>query len=775
MLSNLKLDGYGEDRIKNSIDNQFHQTFGVEGNVEKLTNIKKVKPSFFDLPFGTKVSTADGRYKDAIIIAKQDTSPRFIGLGWKDAAHNVGSMQVASAPARSSIDIECRSFAPDYDKYTHFQWVYATEELVESKTMKLDDTKLGDTVKFVDSPNVGTYEGLVGTVFAIDGQDRAIGVKSGDIAHRYMVDLSHFRASGRTPKESLPPEQIEQFEKFLWFGPSYTVEPVQQNAQTTPVKQTNMKLKDVPLGSQVRVGASKGTVVGKSHTNGIITLAWKPGEKPDTYSYDVTSAINSLGTTYETIQALSDYTQGYNYSGSLDAVIVPPLQSLKDVPLGTKIKWREYTGVVVGKFDVVAAIGWKDGEKYMSGSAVSYASGNGYTYLPDKEKYVKHAWINNNEQVEVLEESEEKMTVQLKDLMIGQEIEHATLGKMIILGNYSGSGEKLLGKKEAFTGSSQSQGKSVGASYTYDAKWDGTGYHTKWVSGNENVNVVGPRLLKFGLKIGDKVEVFRRTGADGLMDAGHTPDGNAEKLIGTVVGANAAGEPNVFFKNAGTLNKKLNTYNSSIIDKTFLDNSSFVKEAAGIANFWLIRTDKAFNKIEQKENNMNETIKDRLPFLDMMKGDATAAAYRVASTQMTKGIKSGILAMMEKKGTGGDKLKAISEMLDTDVGAAVISMILGIALTYVPKISEDPRAQRLAGEFRTESMAIMGNTLMDTAIEHFLPVLTGALNALPQETTVRVAEVPKVETKTNEQLAMEEAVREEAEKHIEKQSQVQKA
>ena len=118
-------------------------------------------------------------------------------------------------------------------------------------------------------------------------------------------------------------------------------------------------------------------------------------------------------------------------------------------------------------------------------------------------------------------------------------------------------------------------------------------------------------------------------------------------------------------------------------------------------------------------------------FLGMMKTDAENAAYRVAATQITSGTKAAILTIMEKQGSGSDKLKAVSDMLDTEFGNALISMLVGMGLTYAPKISEDPRVIRLAGEFRTNGIAVAGNAVMGVAFEHLLPVITNALSALP--------------------------------------------
>ena len=114
------------------------------------------------------------------------------------------------------------------------------------------------------------------------------------------------------------------------------------------------------------------------------------------------------------------------------------------------------------------------------------------------------------------------------------------------------------------------------------------------------------------------------------------------------------------------------------------------------------------------------------------KEDAANAGYRIASAQMTNGIRKGILALLKDKGMDGDKLSTIEELLDSDVGLSVISLMLGFGLTYVPHFQDDLRVTKLAEEFRISGMSSAGNFAMDTAFQYFLPVVSGALSALPE-------------------------------------------
>lgn len=161
------------------------------------------------------------------------------------------------------------------------------------------------------------------------------------------------------------------------------------------------------------------------------------------------------------------------------------------------------------------------------------------------------------------------------------------------------------------------------------------------------------------------------------------------------------------------------------------------------------KTTKTTSKVATKKESktMSETS-DKQTFMDMFKGDAENAAYRVASTQIAKGVKVALLRLMESKGLDGGKMAAVKDLLETEIGTALVDAIAGLALTYMPKISDDPRVQKLAGEFRTQSLTIVGNEVIGAAVEHFLPVLTSALSNLPSTTTTekgRIGETTETE------------------------------
>jgi hypothetical protein len=145
---------------------------------------------------------------------------------------------------------------------------------------------------------------------------------------------------------------------------------------------------------------------------------------------------------------------------------------------------------------------------------------------------------------------------------------------------------------------------------------------------------------------------------------------------------------------------------------------------------------------EGKEGKMEQ-------FKTRAKKDAVEAAYRTAGKQMTKGVKTGIVALMKDKGMDGGKIEAIREVLETEVGDALVATLLGYGLTYAPKLNEDPRAQKLAEEFRISGMATAGNLIVDTTLQYLVPVIGDAMSGLPspEEEKVRIEE----KTSSNEE------------------------
>jgi hypothetical protein len=146
-----------------------------------------------------------------------------------------------------------------------------------------------------------------------------------------------------------------------------------------------------------------------------------------------------------------------------------------------------------------------------------------------------------------------------------------------------------------------------------------------------------------------------------------------------------------------------------------------------------LREQQAKELYGEEETSMTDSTPNSA--LEMFKVDATKAAYRVAATQINTGVRNAVLEMLRKKGSDNAQIEGISLFLDTEIGAALLSMLTGYGLQHAPMVSKDPRVQRLSTEFRVNGMAKAGNEIFDKLLGQFLPVINSALSSLPEEET----------------------------------------
>lgn len=137
---------------------------------------------------------------------------------------------------------------------------------------------------------------------------------------------------------------------------------------------------------------------------------------------------------------------------------------------------------------------------------------------------------------------------------------------------------------------------------------------------------------------------------------------------------------------------------------------------------------KTENKTEQK--NIKEDTMSNNSFLDMVKQDTIDGAYRSSANQINKVAKAAILSQLEKN-TTSEGVATIANLLDTEMGGAFISMLIGLGITYAPKISDDPRAVRLAKEFRVSGISTGMNQVINVAMTTLMPAFNDAISKLP--------------------------------------------
>lgn len=166
-----------------------------------------------------------------------------------------------------------------------------------------------------------------------------------------------------------------------------------------------------------------------------------------------------------------------------------------------------------------------------------------------------------------------------------------------------------------------------------------------------------------------------------------------------------------------------------------LDDEAVAFDAASVVKTILKARRTRATAPSTKEVKMS-SVGSNKSIMEMIKADATNAAYRVAARQINNGIRSGIVDMLKSKGANSSQIEGVAMFLETEWGAAILGTIAGHGLGYIPGIKDDPRVKRLAGEFRVSSMTTVGNEIFEAALNQIVPVITGALNTLPAENNV---------------------------------------
>jgi hypothetical protein len=129
----------------------------------------------------------------------------------------------------------------------------------------------------------------------------------------------------------------------------------------------------------------------------------------------------------------------------------------------------------------------------------------------------------------------------------------------------------------------------------------------------------------------------------------------------------------------------------------------------------------------------SKTMSNNPGVLNTLKSDAVEAGYRVASTQIRTAVKTALLKLVESKGGDSGQMATFKSLLDSEVGDAIVSTIVGYGLLYAPMVKNNPRAQKLSEEMRVAGFSIAGNALMSAVTGELLPVLSKALAELPEE------------------------------------------
>jgi hypothetical protein len=133
-------------------------------------------------------------------------------------------------------------------------------------------------------------------------------------------------------------------------------------------------------------------------------------------------------------------------------------------------------------------------------------------------------------------------------------------------------------------------------------------------------------------------------------------------------------------------------------------------------------------------------------FKDQFKSDITNAAYRVGSTQLISATKTFLVQYLRKSCSEESKIRMLSEMLDTEIGSALMSVFIGMAVSQIPQLANNPKMQRILKEFRVSGMTTVGNSAVEALMSSMLPTITSALQSLEK------TDIKEIEAKSSSSL-----------------------
>jgi hypothetical protein len=127
--------------------------------------------------------------------------------------------------------------------------------------------------------------------------------------------------------------------------------------------------------------------------------------------------------------------------------------------------------------------------------------------------------------------------------------------------------------------------------------------------------------------------------------------------------------------------------------------------------------------------------------------EITAAGYRVAAKQAITLSKNALIALLLSRGADNEYIKSMATLLDTEFGRSLISMSLGVGMTYIAN-DDKPKLATFAKECRIQSMTTAGNAIMDSVM--------GSVMEMLKETSKE--ETKEIETENLQDFMLEQPI-----------------
>lgn len=130
--------------------------------------------------------------------------------------------------------------------------------------------------------------------------------------------------------------------------------------------------------------------------------------------------------------------------------------------------------------------------------------------------------------------------------------------------------------------------------------------------------------------------------------------------------------------------------------------------------------------LKDKTSSKEQQIDQIPPKSSNFKSELSQAGLRVLTNQTAQITQGFILQALPI-----EQLPLLQEFFASELGKSFVSLVAGLSLTYGMENNE--LAQKLAREFRINSMAILGNTAMETLMSAVVSNIQNAFQELPEE------------------------------------------
>lgn len=120
------------------------------------------------------------------------------------------------------------------------------------------------------------------------------------------------------------------------------------------------------------------------------------------------------------------------------------------------------------------------------------------------------------------------------------------------------------------------------------------------------------------------------------------------------------------------------------------------------------------------------SVPEEIPSSVTLSSEPKRAMFRIIGKQMNGLTKSALL-----KAIPDDKVDGLKSFLESELGTSFVSMVSGLSLTY--GLKENANAQILAQELRVNSLAIVGNEIVDTLMENVFKTVNEAVSEISVE------------------------------------------